>query len=72
MYYFNHKQRCEQQGIMSIRNPNKSHPYWKNHCLKNPLYFRNNADFEVYYQIDTSNIENKTIKINRQNTVLNG
>ena len=42
-----HKPRCENNDITTNRNAPDSHLHWKNHFLKNPLYFRIDADFEA-------------------------
>ena len=44
----------------------------KKHYHKNPLYFRIIADFEADNEIDGSNVGNKTIKVYKQNPILNG
>ena len=66
-----HKQRCEQQKITSIRILQESHVYWRKYFHKNPLYFSNIADFEADNEIDNSIIGNKTYNTNRQNPMLN-
>ena len=67
----NHKEKCEDDNICTIRTSNESHLYWKKHFHRNPLYFRIIADFEADNEIDGSNIGNKTTNIYRQNPVLN-
>ena len=68
----NHKEKCGDDNICTIRTSNESHIYWKKHFHKNPLYFRIIADFEADNEIDGSNIGNKTTNIYKQNPVLNG
>ena len=68
----NHKDKCGDDNICTIRTPNKSHLYWKKHFHKNPLYFRIIADFEADNEIDGSNVGNKTTNIYKQIPVLNG
>ena len=68
----NHKDKCGDDNICTIRTSNKSHIYWKNHFHKNPLYFRVIADFEANNEKDGSKIGNKTTNIYKQNPVLNG
>ena len=66
------KENCGDGNICTIRTSNESHLYWKKHFHKNPLYFRNIADFEADNEIDGSNIGNRTTDIYKQNPVLNG
>ena len=68
----NHKEKCEDDNICTIRTSNESHLYWKKHFHKNPLYFRIFADFEADNEKDNSKIGNKTTNIYKQNPVLNG
>ena len=68
----NHKEKCGEDNICTIRTSNKPHLYWKKHFHKSPLYFRIYADFEAENEIDGSNIGNKTTNIYKQNPVLNG
>ena len=68
----NHRGKCGDDSICTIRTSNDSHLYWKKHFHKNPLYFRIFADFEADNEIDGSNIGNKTTNIYKQNPVLNG
>ena len=68
----NHKVKCGDDIICTIRTSNESQLYWKKHFHKNPLYFRIFADFEADNEQDGSKIGNKTINILRQNPVLNG
>ena len=68
----NHKEKCSDDNICTIRTSNESHLYWKKHFHKNPLYFRIIADFEADNEQDGSKIGKKTINIYRQNPVLNG
>ena len=59
----NHKDKCGDDNICSIRTSNESHLYWKKHFHKNPLYFRIIADFEADNEEDNSKIGNKTTNI---------
>ena len=68
----NHKEKCGDDNICTIRTSNESHIQWKKHFHKNPLYFRIIADFEADNEIDGSNIGNKTTNIYKQNPILNG
>ena len=68
----NHKEKCGDDNICTIRTSNESYLYWKKHFHKNPLYFRIYADFEADNEIDNSNIGNKTINFYKQKPVLNG
>ena len=43
----NHKLRCEEQEITTIRTSNESHFHWKKDFNRNSSYFRIIADFEV-------------------------
>ena len=65
-----HKPKCENNDITTIRTSPESHPHWKNHFDKNPLYFWIYADFEADYEKDISSIGNKTTKIYKQNQYL--
>ena len=68
----NHKEKCEDENICTIRTPCESHLYWKKLFHKNSLYFRIIADFGADNEIDGSNIGNKTKNIYKQNPILNG
>ena len=68
----NHKEKCGDDNICTIRTSNKSHLYWKKHFHKNPIYFRIYADFEADNEKDNSKIGNKTTNIYKQIPVLNG
>ena len=68
----NHKDKCGDDNICTIRTSNKCHLYWKKHFHKNPLYFRIIADFEADNEVDGSSVGNKTTNIYKQNPVLNG
>ena len=68
----NHKEKCGDDNIWTIRTSNESHLYWKKHFHKNPLYFRIYADFEADNEKDDSKIGNKTTNIYKQKPVLNG
>ena len=67
----NHKEKCGDDNICTIRTSNESHLYWKKYFHKNPLYFRIYADFEADNEKDNSKIGNKTIIIYKHNPVLN-
>ena len=68
----NHKEKCGDDNICTIRTSNESHLFWKKHFHKNPLHFRIIADFEADNEIDGSNVGDKTINIYKQKPVLNG
>ena len=68
----NHKEKCEDDNICTIRTSSESHLYWKKHFQKNPLYFRIIADFEADNEIDNTNVGDKTTNIYKQKPVLNG
>ena len=68
----NHKEKCGDDNICTIRASNESHLYWKKHFHKKPLYFRLYADFECDNEKDNSKIGNKTTNIYKQKPVLNG
>ena len=68
----NHKEKCGDDNICTIRTSNESHLFWKKHFHKNPLYFRIYADFEPDNEIDNSNAGDKTTNIYKKNPVLNG
>ena len=68
----NHKEKCGDDNICTIRTSNESHLFWKKHFHKNPLYFRIYADFEAANEVDNSNVGDKTTNIYKQNPVLNG
>ena len=68
----NHKEKCGEDNICTIRTSNESHLYWKKHFHKNPLYFRIIADFEADNEKDGTKIGNKTTNIYKQKPVLNG
>ena len=68
----NHKEKCGDDNICTIRTSNESHLIWKKHFHKNPLYFRIYADFEADNEIDGSNVGNKTTNIYKENPVLIG
>ena len=54
----NHKEKCGDDNICTIRTSNESHLYWKKHFHKNPIYFRIYADFEADNEKDDSKIGN--------------
>ena len=68
----NHKEKCGDDNICTIRTSNESHLYWKKHFHKNPLYLRIIADFEADNEKDDYKIGNKTTNIYKQKPVLNG
>ena len=68
----NHKEKCGDDNICTIRTSNESHLFWKKHFHKNPLYFRIIADFEANNEKDDSKMGNKTTNIYKQNPALNG
>ena len=68
----NHKEKCGEDNICTIRTSNESHLCWKKHFHKNPIYFRIYADFEAANEKDDSKIGNKTTIIYKQKPVLNG
>ena len=67
-----HKQKCGDDNITTIKTSNESYLQWKKHSHKNPLYFRNYADFETDNEKDISSIGNKTTNIYKQKPILNG
>ena len=67
----NHKEKCGDDNLCTIRTSNESHLYWKKHFHRNPLYFRIYADFEADNEKDNSKIGNKATNIYKQNPVLN-
>ena len=48
----NHKEKCGDDNICTIRTSNESHLFWKKHFHKNPMYFKIYADFEAHNEID--------------------
>ena len=68
----NHKEKCGDDNICTIRTSNESHLYWKKHFHKNSLYFRIIADLEADNEKDSTKIGNKTTNIYKQKPVLNG
>ena len=67
----NHKEKCGEDNICTIRTSSDSHFFWKKHFHKNPLYFRIFADFETDNEIDNSRLGKKSTNIYKQNPVLN-
>ena len=65
-------QICGQREITSIKLSDESHVYWKDHFHKNPLFFRNMADFEDDDEIDNFSMGSKTTNTFKQSPVLNG
>ena len=72
MFFLNHKEKCGDNYICTIRTSSESHLYWKKHFHKNPLYFRIIADFGVDNVIDGSSVGNKSTNIYKQKPVCNG
>ena len=68
----NHKEKCGEDNVCTIKTSLECHLHWKKHFHKNPLYFRLIADFEADNEVDGSNIGNKTSNTYKQNHVLNG
>ena len=66
----NHKRKCGDDNICTIRTPNELHFQWNKHFYKNPLYFRIMADFEADNEKEDIVIGNKTTKIYKQNLVI--
>ena len=68
-----HRQKCGQQEITSIELSNGLYIIWKIHFHKNPIHFKNIADFEADNEIEDGEVVgNKTTKIYKQNPILNG
>ena len=67
-----HKPKCENRDTTTIRTSMELHLHWKDHFLKNPLFFRIYEDFEADNEKDNSSIGNKTTNIYKQNPALNG
>ena len=67
----NHKEKCGDDNICTIRTTNEYHLYWKKHFHMNPLYFRIIADFEGDNEIDGSSVGDKTTNIYKQIPVCN-
>ena len=67
-----HKQKCREDNITTLRFSSEPHLHRKNHFHKNALYFRLYADFEADNEIDNSSIGNKSTSIYKQNPVLKG
>ena len=68
----NHKEKCGDDNICTIRTSNESHLFWKKHFHKNPICFKIYADFEADNEKDDSKIGNKTTNLYKQKPVLNG
>ena len=68
----NHKGKCGDDNICTIRTSNESHLYWKQHFHKNPLYFRIIADFEADNEKDNLQVGDKITNIYKQKPVLSG
>ena len=80
MYFFtfhdvliDHRQKCGQQEITSNELSIELYIFWRNHFHKNPVYFKIIADFEAENEIEDGEVVgNKTLKIYKQNPLLNG
>ena len=68
----NHKEKCGDDNICTIRTSSVSHTQLNKHCYENPSCFEVYADFEVDNEINTSTKGNKTTNNYRQNPVPNG
>ena len=51
----------ENKVITTTRASDESHIYWKKHFFKNPLHFRNYADFEADNENDNSSVVKKQL-----------
>ena len=49
-----YKPNCENYDITTIRTSKESHIHWKDHFHKNPLCFRNIADFAADNELEDS------------------
>ena len=67
-----HKQKCGEDNITTLRFSSEPHLHRKNHFHKNTLYFRLYEDFEADNEIDNSSIGNKSTSIYKQNPVPKG
>ena len=68
----NHKEKCREDNMCTMRTSSESQLYWKKHVPKHPLFFKIVADFEADNEIDNSNTCKKTTSIYKQNPILNG
>ena len=68
----NHKQKCGDDNICTIRTSSESQIQCNNQFHRNLVYFRIYADFGADNAIDNSTLGNKTTIIYKQNAVLNG
>ena len=68
----NHKEKCGDDNICTIRTSSESHLYWKKYFHKYPLYFRNIADFDADNEIAGSSVGNKTTNVYKQIPIPNG
>ena len=68
----NHKEKCGDDNICTIRTSSEPHLSWKKQFQKNPMIFKIIADFEADNEIDGSSVGNKTTNIYKQNPILNG
>ena len=67
-----HQQRYEQQEITSLKTSNEYRPLWKKNFIKNLLYFRIYADFDVDKRFDNYSIGIKTTTFFKQRPVCIG
>ena len=56
----NHKEKCGDDNICTIRTSSESHTQWNKHFHKNLLYSRIHADFEADSKKQDSSISNRT------------
>ena len=68
----NHKEKCADDDISTIKTSPYPHLHWKKRFHKNPTYFTVIANFEADNEVDGSSIDNKTTNIYKQNPTLNG
>ena len=68
----NHREKCGDDNIYTIRTSSDFHFYWKKHFHRNLLYFRKDADFETDIEENNSSVGNKTTNIYKKNPVPNG
>ena len=67
----NHKEKCGENDLCTIRTSSDSQFHWENHFHREPLYFRVSADFGADNEIDNSSVRNKTNNVYKQNPVHN-
>ena len=58
-----HRQKCADDNITTIKTSPESHLHWKKHFHKYPLDFRIYANFDADKEKDNSIIGNKTTNI---------